>query len=140
MDFKFATKLNIATYLTSLGVGTIILLLLNGSLSKEVLISPGSIFLSMLLANIFTTLGSVYYFQKLPCGRFKEGLWFGIIAILVAFILDGVLGLLIILTGNNPADLFGVAYTHWYFGTMLLLTPVLSSFVSKYTRRPTINA
>lgn len=121
MNFKRAMIISIGSYILTLGVGIPLMIAAGAQIGPEFVPNRNQMLVSMILALVFTVLGAAVYFKPRQVGASaKLGLWFGIVATLVAMFLDGLLFGLIFVLGGDPLPVLKSAYTHWFFPILIV--------------------
>jgi hypothetical protein len=128
MNLHKVIILNAILYIATFVVAAIILTLIGKPLQVSTPPNTDQIFVAMVTGIVLTVLGAWWYFQK-AAASFKNGLLFGVIAVLVGFAMDAVLSIGIWISGKNPMSFLETSYTFFFFGIMLLLTVVLTGVV-----------
>lgn len=130
MHYGRAILVSIISYLITLAVGIGALVVSGESLPELFPPSKDLIFMSMILAFVFTTGAAIVYFSPDTVkASGKLGLGFGLIATLTAFLLDGLLAIALLFQGKNPADLFSVAYDPVWVVALIGLTFIATTVV-----------
>lgn len=128
MNLRKVIILNVILYIATFVVAAGVLALIGKPLQFSAPPQTNQIFVAMVTGIILTVLGAWWYFQKAVAG-FRNGVLFGVIAILVGFAMDVVLSISIWISGKNPMSFLETSYTFFFFGIMLLLTVVLTGVV-----------
>lgn len=129
LNLRKVIILNVLLYIATFVVAAIILALIGKPLQFSTPPNTDQIFVAMVSGIVLTMLGACWYFQK-ATASFRNGLLFGVIAILVGFAMDVVLSIGIWLSGKNPMSFLETSYTFFFFGIMLLLTVLLTGVVA----------
>lgn len=128
MNHRKVIILNILLYIATFVVAAALLALFDVPLQVSKPPTTNQIFVAMVTGIVLTVLGAWWYFQKAPAG-FRNGVLFGVIAILVGFAMDAVLSIGIWMSGKNPMAFLETSYTFFFFGIMLVLTLLLTGLV-----------
>ena len=122
MEFRRAISIDLLTYIASLAISWLGLMVLGVRLDLSQPLPSAAILLSMVVALLVTFGGADWYFsqKKVPAGAL-HGLLFGILATVTAMVLDLVIAIAAIPFGSIPSNFIGSAYSFWFFIPMLII-------------------
>jgi membrane protease YdiL (CAAX protease family) len=134
MNYRRAILLNgilyLVTFLAALGV----LALGSDPLSINAPPSATQILKAMIVGIVLTVFGAWWFFRREPATA-RAGFSFGVIAILVGLVLDGVVSVVLLISGRSPIPLLHDSYTNAFFAVMLALLLLFTSLVGWNMRR-----